>query len=90
MKKPFLIYIKKRSARCEKSRLLFLKENTPSFNEEKELPTEEDLSKKEAELREDLEDLAEQNKKVLKESANTQLSIEHLEKMGRIRRSCRF
>src|SRR5699024_4406424 len=48
----------------------------------KELPTEEDLSKKEAELREDLEELAEQNKKVLKESANTQLSIEHLEEDG--------
>ena len=78
----FDLYQKKEVLDAKKSRLLFLKENTPSFNEEKELPTEEDLSKKEAELREDLEDLAEQNKKVLKESANTQLSIEHLEEDG--------
>src|SRR5699024_9928007 len=58
------------------------KENAPSFNEENELPTKEELKKKDAKLREDLQDLAEQNKAALRESANTQLSIERLEEAG--------
>src|SRR5699024_1292289 len=75
----FDLYQKKEVLDAKNSRLLFLKENTPTNNEEKELSTEEDLKKNEADLREDLEDRGKQNKKVLKESANTQSSIEHME-----------
>ncbi|SHE90747.1 Uncharacterized protein YhaN [Atopostipes suicloacalis DSM 15692] len=78
----FDLYKQKEALDAKKSRLLFLKENAPSFNEENELPTKEELKKKEAKLREDLQVLAEQNKAALRESANTQLSIERLEEDG--------
>src|SRR5699024_4424608 len=67
---------------AKKSRLSFLKENAPSFNEEKELPTKEALDKKEEQLREELQKLVEKNKAAVRESANTQLSIERLEEDG--------
>ena len=78
----FDLYKQKEILDAKKSRLAFLKENAPSFNEEKELPTKEALNKKEEDLREELQKLADENKKAVRELANTQLSIEHLEKDG--------
>jgi len=78
----FDLYEQKEALDTKKSRLLFLKENAPSFNEEKALPTKEELNKKETKLREDLQKLIDQNKVALRELANTQLSIEQLEEDG--------
>lgn len=78
----FDLYKQKEALDAKKSRLSFLKENAPSFNEEKELPTKEALDKKEEQLREELQKLVETNKAAVRESANTQLSIERLEEDG--------
>src|SRR5699024_2991549 len=78
----FDLYKQKEALDAKKSRLSFLKENAPSFNEEKELPTKEALDKKEEQLREELQKLVEKNKAAVRESANTQLSIERLEEDG--------
>ena len=78
----FELYQQKEALDAKKSRLLFLKENAPSFNEEREWLTRDELDKEEAKLREDLQQLAEENKQALRESANTQLSIERLEEDG--------
>jgi len=78
----FELYQLKEALDSKKSRLVFLKENTPSFNEEEELPTKEELNNKEEKARTEIQTLAEASKKAVRELTNTQLSIEHLEKDG--------
>ena len=78
----FDLYSKKEDRDKKKSRLKFLKENTPSFNEEEVLPTREELNERETRVRAELAKAADENKKRVMDLANSQLSIENLERDG--------
>lgn len=78
----FDLYEKKESLDKKKSRLKFLKENTPSFKEEEVLVTKEELDEQEKRVRLGLQRAADENKKWVMELANSQLSIENLERDG--------
>ena len=78
----FNLYSKKEDRDKKKSRLRFLKENTPSFNEADDLPTKEELAERETRVREELKKASDENKKWVMELANSQLSIENLERDG--------
>lgn len=76
------LYEQKDALDKKKSRVSFLKENAPDFDAEKELPTKEELAKTEANFNKQLEELEREKDALIRQQANTQLSIEHLEKDG--------
>ena len=76
------LYNKKEKYEAKKSRLSFLKENVPAFDATKDLPTKEEVAAQEKNLEEQLEKLAAKKGQAFREQANTELSIENLEKDG--------
>ncbi len=76
------LYNQKEALDKKKSRLKFLKENAPAFDPTKKLPTKEELDKQEEGLRERLKGVLTSKRAALRKQANTQLSIERLEKDG--------
>lgn len=76
------LYQQKDSLDKKKSRLKFLQENAPSFDPTKELPTKEALDNKEKKLQMVLQEILTNKREALRKQANTQLSIERLEKDG--------
>lgn len=76
------LYQQKEALDKKKSRLKFLQENAPSFDPAKELPSKEALENKDKRLQHELQDILTYKKEALRKQANTQLSIERLEKDG--------
>lgn len=76
------LYQKKDALDKKKSRLKFLQENAPSFDPSKKLPTKEELDNKEKRIQHELQDILTNKREALRKQANTQLSIERLEKDG--------
>lgn len=76
------LYAQKEQYEAKQSRLRFLKENVPAFDSTKDLPTKEELAKQEQQLETQLEKLEADKGQAFREQANTELSIENLEKDG--------
>lgn len=74
-------YALKKSYDEKSSRLKFLKENLPDL-ETSEFSDKEEIEKAEGKARNLLEDIEQENKNVLRAQANTQLTIEKIEKDG--------
>lgn len=74
-------YALKKSYDEKSSRLKFLKENLPDL-ESSEFSDKEEIADAEAKVRNLLEDLEQKNKDALRAQANTQLTIEKIEKDG--------
>jgi uncharacterized protein YhaN len=76
------LYAQKEQYEAKQSRLRFLKENVPAFDSTKDLPTKEELATQEQQLETQLEALEAEKGQAFREQANTELSIENLEKDG--------
>ena len=76
------LYQQKDALDKKKSRLKFLSENAPAFDPTKELPTKEALNEEEKNIQNELQDVLIEKREALRKQANTQLSIERLEKDG--------
>ncbi len=76
------LYQKKAALDQKKSRLQFLQENAPDFDPTKKLPTQAELDKREETIRIKLKGVQTKKSEALRKQANTQLSIERLEKDG--------
>ena len=79
----FMALYKEKEALDKKiRRLSFLKENAPEFAAHKKLPTKEEVIEQEKSLAQQLKELASKKDLGIRQQANTQLSIENLEKDG--------
>jgi uncharacterized protein YhaN len=76
------LYQEKDALDKKKSRLRFLKENAPEFEASETLPTKEEMALEEATFDEQLQKIEKEKEALVRKRANTQLSLEHLEKDG--------
>ena len=76
------LYQQKEILDGKRSRLKFLKENTPNFDSTKRLATAEEVAAKEQKLQEQRATLNRDKQEAIRKQASTKLSIEHLEKDG--------
>lgn len=78
----FDLYKQKAERDQKKNRQAFLRENTKQFKDIQNLPTKEEISQIENKLKTAIEYNTTQNKEAVSRRANTQVSIENIEKDG--------
>ena len=76
------LYQQKEMLDGKKSRLHFLKENTPDFDSSKKLATAAEVAATEQKIEDKRATLIAEKKEAIRKQASTKLSIEHLEKDG--------